>query len=234
MKPAYRILAVLCIVALLAGAAAGTVASSAAVDPADRADVTDRPVTDRLVVELDANGNADAVAIETFDLTVPRQRAVFENVRESEEFRRAAAERFRGGMQSISEGTGEGLDRRLRVGEVTVETGVGGETGAVAYRFRWENLAAVAGDRIVLSEPFSAYPSLDRELVVVAPEGYELEGVSPRPERRADSTASWPGMTEFGDRFEVVAVPSETYGDGPAAIGVAAVLLSMLFVGRER
>jgi hypothetical protein len=228
MKPAYRILAVLCIVALLAGAAAGTTAA----DPADRADATDRPVTDRLVVELDANGNADAVAIETFDLTVPRQRAVFENVRDSEQFRRAAAERFRGGMQSISEEAG--ADRRLRVGEVTVETGVGGETGAVAYRFRWENLAAVEGDRIVLSEPFSAYPSLDRELVVVAPEGYELEGVSPRPERRADSTASWPGMTEFGDRFEVVAAPSETHGDGPVAIGIAAVLLSMLFLGRER
>jgi hypothetical protein len=185
------------------------------------------------VVELGSDGDADAVAVETFDLAAPQQRAIFENIRDSEEFRRAAAEQFRGGMQSVSDGAGEGLDRQLRVGEVTVDTERDGETGVVAYRFRWENLTAVGDDRIVLSEPFSVYTGLDRELVVVAPEGYELERVSPPPDRQDGSTASWPGGTEFGDRFEVVAVPAETHGDAPVAVGVAAFLLSTLFLARE-
>ena len=137
-------------------------------------------------------------------------------------------------MQSISDGASEGIDRQLRVGEVTVETTTEGETGTVAYRFRWENLAVVEDDRIVLSEPFSSYASLDRELVVTAPEGYEFASVSPQPEHQEDGVVSWSGLTDFGESFEVVVVEQETHGDGPIAIGVAALLLASLFIGRDQ
>ncbi len=222
MTSSYRRLGLLCIVVLSSGLLVGTTAA------------VEQPANGQLVIELDTTGDADAVFTDAVDLADPRQRAAFESVRENEEFRQEAAIQFRAGMESVSGEAGEGIDRELRVGEVTVETVVDGDTGIVAYRFRWENLAAVEGDRIVLSEPFSTYDSLDRELVVVAPEGYELASVSPQPARTGDGVASWPGLTAFGDRFEVVATAPRVHGDGPIAIGVAALLLGTLFVGRER
>jgi hypothetical protein len=213
----------------------------------------DEPANGQFIVELDANGDADVVFTDEFDLTDPQQRPVFEEVRENEEFERQAKERFREGIRSVSEQANEEIDRELRVGEVTIGTVVDGETGYVVYRFRWENLAVVDEDRIVLSEPFSTYDTLDRELIVLAPEGGELTSVSPQPARRGEDVASWPGLTAFGDNFEVVAtVPdesdefwadstpefasgSETYGGGgPVVLGVSLLLFVTLFVGRQR
>jgi hypothetical protein len=244
MHFAARIAAVCCIAALALGGLAG---SAAAVDA---------PATGQFIVELEPNGDANVVFTDEFDLTDAEDRAVFEDARSNAELRAAAARQFREEMQFVSEEASADLDRELRVGEVTVETAVDGETGIVAYQFRWENLASVEGDRLVLSEPFSTYDSLDRELVVIAPEGEELTSVSPQPERLGKEAATWPGLTEFGDRFEVVATgpngsadagtttdldpvshspaTADTYGGAPVALGVAVLLLASLLVGRAR
>ncbi len=215
----------------------------------------DEPADGQMIVELDTDGDADVIFTEEFDLSDDRQRAVFEDVEADEEFRAEAASQFREGMQFVSEEANEGIDRELRVGEVTVETTTDGDIGIVGYQFRWENIARLDGDRIVLSEPFSTYDSLDRELVVFAPEGGELTSVSPEPQRQGTDVASWPGLTEFGESFEVVAVGpdvdgdpepasdseppqfsegSEPYGGAPVALGVSALLLVTLLVGRKR
>ncbi|MFO7926229.1 MAG: DUF7345 domain-containing protein [Halobacteriota archaeon] len=244
MHLAARIAVVCCIATLALGGLAG---SAAAVDT---------PANGQFVVELEPNGDANVVFTDEFDLTDPDDRAVFEDARDDPELRAAAAQQFRQEMQFISDEASADLDRELRVGEVTVETTVDGETGIVAYQFRWENLARVDGDRIVLSEPFSTYDSLDRELIVIAPEGGELTSVSPQPERLGEEAATWPGLAQFGETFEVVAVgpdgsadagtedaldpvshspaKTDTYGGAPAALGVAVFLLASLFIGRER
>lgn len=242
MNPVPRLPVLLCVVGLALVALTG---SAAAVDEA---------ADGRMIVELDTDGDADVVFTEEFDLSDTEQRAVFEDVEEDEELRVEAAEQFREGMQFVSAEANEGLDRELRVGEVTVETVRDGDVGIVGYQFRWENIARLDGDRIVLSEPFSTYDSLDRELIVFAPEGGELTDVSPQPQRQGTDVASWPGLTEFGQSFEVVAVGpavedsepvsepeppqfsegSEPYGGAPLALGVSALLLATLLVGRKR
>jgi hypothetical protein len=236
MRSTARSLVVLCIVVFSLGAAAGPAAGQTA-------------ASGQLILELEADGDAAAVFTEEFDLTDAEQRATFRNVTDSAALRAAAAERLRGQMRTVSAEAGAGLDRELRVGNVTVETAVDGETGIVAYAFRWENLAVVDGDRIVLREPFTTYTSLDRELVVFAPEGGEITSVSPQPERRGEDVVTWPGLTRFGDGFEVVAVapgggelspidhePSnaDTYGGGAVALGVSALLVASLFLGRQQ
>ena len=243
MSHVSRLSVLLCAVGLALVVLTGTAAA------------VDEPADGQMIVELDADGDADVVFTEEFDLSDDEQRAVFEGVAEDEELRAEAASQFREGMQFVSEEANEGIDRELRVGEVTVETATDGDVGIVGYEFRWENIARLDGDRIVLSEPFSTYDSLDRELVVFAPEGGELTSVSPQPQRQGTDVASWPGLTEFGESFEVVATApdvgddpdpvsdteqpqfseeSDPYGGAPAALGVSALLLAALLVGRKR
>jgi len=236
MHTVVRLLAALCIAALALSGVAGTAAAQSAADG-------------QFVVELDADGDADAAFTEEFDLTAPEERGIFKEVQADAELRSTAAERFGEEMRFVSETANERIDRELRVGEVTVETTALGETGVVAYEFRWENLAAVDGDRVVLAEPFSLFETLDRELVVVVPEGYEIESASPEPERNDGATVAWPGMTTFGEDFEVVAAPVSggdmapiehsperpaAHGGAPLALGISALVLVSLLVGRKR
>lgn len=236
MHTVARLLAVLCIAALALGGVAGTAAAQSAADG-------------QFVVELDTDGDANASFTDEFDLSDPDERAVFERADSNAELRATAAERFREEMRLVSRAANENLDRELRVGEVTVETAVVGETGTVAYEFRWENVASVDDDRVVLAEPFSLFETLDRELVVVAPEGYAIESASPEPERNDGDTVAWPGLTTFGEDFEVVAAPASgtdmapieysregpaTHGGASLAFGISALVLGSLLVGRKR
>lgn len=244
MNPSVRFALVAC----LAMVGLGLVAAPAA--------AIEEPANGQFIVELDTDGDADTVFTDEFDLTDPEQRAIFEDARDDPELRAAASQQLREEMQFVSDVASEDLDREIRVGEVAVETVVDGDTGIVAYQFRWENLARLDGDRIVLSEPFSTYDSLDRELVVLAPEGHELTSVSPTPQRQGDDVATWPGLTQFGDGFEVVSTgaesqeshleleppspdepptdPADTHGSGPIAFVISALLFGVLFVGRQR
>lgn len=244
MNSVARLVAVCCLAVLALGGFAGAAAA------------VDAPANGQFVVELQTNGDADVVFTDEFDLSDPDERSVFEDAQNNADLRAAAAQQFREEMQFVSDEASRDLDRELRVGEVTVETTVDGETGIVAYQFRWENLARVDGDRIVLSEPFSTYDSLDRELIVLAPEGGELTSVSPPPERQGEDVATWPGLAQFGEGFEVVATgpdaPDEadagdeldpvshsptntdTYGGAPIALGISALVLASLFIGRAR
>ena len=239
MKPVVRFLAILCIAVLALGAVTGVGAAQAS--------------GGQLVVELEADGDANAVFTDEFDLTDDDDRELFEEVQASAELREVAAGQFGEEMQFVSDTASEDIDREIAVESVTVETAVDGETGIVAYRFRWVNLAAVDNGDVTLSEPFSTYDSLDRELVVFAPEGYELTSVSPEPDRRGSDVATWAGLTEFSENFEVVATAPEAaddgaeldpieheptntdvYGGAPIALGVSVLLLGFLLIGRKR
>jgi len=235
MHTVSRLLAALCIAALALSGVAGTAAAQSAADG-------------QFVVELDADGDANATFSDEFDLSDPEEREVFERAESNAELRATAAERFGEEMRLVSRTANEALDRELRVGEITVETAVVGETGVVTYEFHWENVAAVDDERVVLAEPFSLFETLDRELVVVAPEGYAIESASPEPGRTEGDTVAWPGLTTFGDDFEVVAVPDSggamapiehsregtTHGGAPLALGISALVLGSLLVGRKR
>lgn len=218
------LLAVCCVLALTVGGA-GVGAAQQEV----------RPGEGHFLVELEANGNASVEYTREYNLSNPDQRATFEAVRDNETLRSNAETKFQEEMQFISDAANERIDREMRVGEVTITTETDGDTGVVAYRFRWENVARVDGDRVVLVEPFSIYDELDRELVVVAPDGYELASVTPEAESRNATHASWSGFTPL-EGFEVVAeatgeaggTDSEaTDGDGAGfGVGVAVTALA--------
>lgn len=201
------------------------------------------PADGTFQVALQADGDADVEYTDEYDLDNGTEREEFEGIRDDEATREAAAGQRRDEMQFVTDRANERVDREIRVGEVSVETGTDGDVGTVTYRFEWKNLAAVDGDRVVLAEPFSMY-QLDRELVVVAPDGYELTSATPEPEHHNETTASWPVFADT-EGFEVVAtgesddgaVDDGTFGDGAGfgiSVGVGSLLAAALFVRRRR
>lgn len=221
------VLAAVCLLCLAAGsAAAGTAAgatgggapSDDATSPASAAVQTVEPSNGTFRVALKADGDADVRYTDELNLSDDEERREFEEIRDNETHRAVLADRREEEMAFVSAQANEHVDRELRVGEVTVETETRGDVGVVAYRFAWENLAAVDGERVVLAEPFSLYDELDRELVVVAPAGYELTAVDPDPAQRNATTASWPALTDLSG-FEVVAEGEGAGADGGVGDG---------------
>jgi hypothetical protein len=101
------------------------------------------PVDGRFLVELEADGDAQISLEQEYDLSNDAERDAFESLHDDETAQREAAEQVQQDTAYVNNVADDETDREMRVGEVTVETSVDGDVGTVAYRFAWENLAAV-------------------------------------------------------------------------------------------
>ena len=204
----------------------------------------DEPVDGSFVVELDESGDAELHVSTRLALDDEEQRTAFDEIDGDEEAKAEAGEQFLAEMRFVADVSNDHVDREMNVSNVTVAVEEDGDVGVVTYTVQWENLAAVESTddehRLTVSEPFSIYDELDRELVVVAPEGYELTSVTPEPAETDDRSATWPGLTDLSD-FEVVAErtdsAADTDEDGAGfgiVAGVVAILLSAGLLARRR
>ncbi|MFT4884904.1 MAG: PGF-CTERM protein [Natronomonas sp.] len=199
------------------------------------------PVDGRFLVELDADGDAQISLEQEYNLSNDAERDAFESIHNDSAARREAAEQVQQDTEYVNNVADDETDREMVVGEVSVETSVDGDVGTVAYRFTWENLAATEEGRLILAEPFSLYDELDRKLVVVVPEEYEITSATPEPDEQNATSASWAGFTSFSDPeggFEVVAESEDaSSGDGAGfgpAVAVGALLAAALLAHRRR
>jgi len=192
----------------------------------------DEPADGEFVVDLEADGDAEVHVVSRFDLEDDDERAAFERLEDDDE-RAAAAEQFLDETRFVAEVANDNIDREMNVSNVSVETETQNGVGVVTYTVDWANLAAIEGDgdRLTVSEPFSIYNELDRELVVIAPDGYEITSATPEPEETDDRSASWPGLTDLSE-FEVVAertdADAEETDDDGAGFGVVAGVVALL------
>lgn len=199
------------------------------------------PVDGRFLVELEADGDAQ-ISLETeYNLSNDAERDAFESLHDDEAAQREAAEQVQQDTEYVNNVADEETDRDMVVGEVNVETNVDGDVGTVAYQFTWGNLAATEDGQLVLAEPFSLYDELDRKLVVVVPEEYEITAATPEPDEQNATSASWEGFTSFSDPeggFEVVAESDEaSSGDGAGfgpVVAVGALVAAALLAHRRR
>ena len=189
----------------------------------------DEPADGEFIVELEADGDAEVRVVSRFDLD-DDERTAFERLDDNDE-RTAAAEQFLDEMRFVAEVANDNIDREMNVSNVSVETETQNGIGVVTYTVDWANLAAVeaGGDRLTISEPFSIYNELDRELVVIAPDGYEITSATPEPEEADERSASWPGLTDLSE-FEVVTERTDAEGtdDDGAGFGVVAGVVALL------
>lgn len=172
---------------------------------------------DRAVVaKLDADGDADLSVTYTFDLDSDAEREAFQQL-ENESVREAYRTRFEDRLAAVAENASRATSREMAVSDASVDVESDDGTGIVTLSVTWTNLAAVSGDRLVVTEPFASGFVADRPLAIVPPDGYRLADASPRPDS-TDGHPVWRAGTTL-DGFAVTFEPAATTGNGDAMDG---------------
>ncbi|RLM76347.1 hypothetical protein [Halorubrum sp. Atlit-26R] len=183
------------------------------------------------VVALDADGDATVSLVLTYDLT--DDEAAFEELRERPE---NVTARFGDRMTRIAERTGAETEREMSVSDARADFESTNGTGVVRLSATWTNLAAVDGDRLVVSEPFESAFRPDRPFVLVAPDGYaladttvEADATAPATETGA-ATAEWAAGTDLSG-FSATLAPAEGGVTGGSLPTPLAPTLALLVAG---
>lgn len=217
---------------------AGLVVASLVTITAPAAAATDPAFT----VELRADGSADVAVTYAFDLDTDAEQAAFQELRDNQSVRESYATRFEDRLGAVAANAADRTGRDMRVSDVAVDVTTDGSTGVVTVSGTWHGLAAVAGDQLVVTEPFASGFEPDRRFVVTLPDGYGAEA-TPAPDERAEGRLVWHAGADL-DGFDLTATADGggTGGDGTSALGpgfgvaaaVGGTLTAGLLAGRCR
>ncbi|MFC7186783.1 DUF7345 domain-containing protein [Halorubrum yunnanense] len=166
------------------------------------------------VVALESDGDATVTLVLAYDLDDADDRAAFADLRERPE---NITGPFGDRMTRIAERTAAQTGREMTVSDVRAEIESGDGTGVVRLSAAWTSLAAVDGDRLVVSEPFASEFRPDRPFVLVAPDGYALADATvpadatTSPDGNDAATAEWTAGTDLSE-FSAAFAPSDAAG----------------------
>jgi len=201
-KKRHSVLALSAVLLLAALAAPGAVAA------ADGSETAETAIDEgsAFIVELDPDGDARVTLVLTYDLADEDDEAAFDGLRDRPE---NVTARFDDRMSGIADRTAAETDREMTVSDVRADIESGDEVGVVRLSASWTNLAAVEGDRLVVSEPFASEFRTDRAFVLVAPDGYAVSETAVPADDIEGDTAEWSSGTDLSG-FSVTATASES------------------------
>jgi PGF-CTERM protein len=209
------------VVAILLFSAVGTTAATTAPMSGGQAH-TEEISPPAFVVALAEDGSAEVAVTYTFDLSDDTRQAAFEEIRNNETASESFESRFRQQLAAVANDAGNETGREMSITDVDIAFETEGETGIVRLTATWEGLAATDGDQLTVTEPFASGFEPDRTFVVVLPEGYAVESVSPAPQERANGQLTRASGSHLSG-FELTASPDDTTetesADGDSADG---------------
>lgn len=178
--------------------------------------------TERIVIELESDGDATLTTAFTYDLADESEHRAFEAIEADPSAQTATYhERLQGVAAQVA--ADEGREMSVREPRATVERVDG--VGVVEFAVTWTNLAAVEGDRLVLSAPLDDQFQPDRPLVVRAPEGYAIDESAVSPSEQSGQEARWNQGNDLSG-FSATMAPSSDALSLPLAVPIAGLLLA--------
>lgn len=200
--------------------------------------VSAQSTQEAFVVDLEADGSAQITVRSVFDLDADAEQEAFRALETDEAARDDAAARFEARLGSVASDAENATGRSMAVTDAAIELErVDNTTGVVTMTATWTGLAEERDGELVVTEPFASGFSPDRRFTVRAPDGYEFETVTPAPDDRTESSATWQAGSAL-DGFDVVLTPSEADGtdaagettdtDGQPGFGVTTVVVSVV------
>ena len=217
METRHTLLTTVALSVLLVGAA---VAPAGATQTTDASDPS-------LTVDLAADGDARVTLVSTFDLDDGSEQAAFDELRTNETARGAYEARQTDRWAAVANSTANRTGREMSVSNGSLSLSRTDSTGVATFSLTWAGLATVDNGMLTLDEPFASGFDPDRQFVVVLPERYELDSVSPGPTNSSDGRLVYEADAEL-DGLSVVA-SSTAVSDGtpvdsptPSAVGTSA------------
>jgi PGF-CTERM protein len=187
---------------------AGTAGAGAAEDPGT------------FVVTLEDEGTATLEITSRFDLGDESRREAFRSIEDDQEATDQYAADWTEQLNIVAENASDKVGREMTVRDASVSTSTtdGGDVGVVTVTVTWENLAAVDGNELTVTEPFASGFEPDREFTLVAPEGYVLTSVEPEPTSKDTEEATWNGGSSL-EGFQVTATGTDDSSGGSSLPG---------------
>ena len=196
---------------------------------------------ERFLVALDAEGDADVSVTYTYDLETEAERDAFEEPETNETVRERLSTRFENRMAGVAAAASNETGRSMAASGASISAASSDGVGTVTLTVRWTNLAAVDGDRLVVTEPFASGVQPDRTFTVRAPDGDAIADASPDPSSGGGAEVAWTAGESL-DGFELVAADGDgeaatdgSAGDGPgfgAVLALSALLGAALLARR--
>lgn len=194
------------------------VASTAAVPATAASSDADAETEPSLTVALSEDGSARVVLTLTYDLTSESERDAFRSLENDADTRERVRTRFSDRIAGVAASAENATGREMSIEKATIDvrTTADNETGIVELAVTWNGLAAVEGDRLVVTQPFSSGFETDRGVTVVAPDGYKIADATPEPTTASDGKATWKAGTSL-DGFELTLRPEDASGSPTTA-----------------
>jgi PGF-CTERM protein len=177
--------------------------------------VTDGETAPAFDVGLQPDGTGDLRVVYTFDLTDDSRAEAFAALQANETAAAAYEDRFRQRLERVAADAAAATDREMRIEDVALTLDSRDETGVVTFSATWHGLAAVDGDRLLVTEPFASGFEPDRPVHLQGPDGYAVADASPTPTSTQDGRLTWASGTDLSD-FEVAMEPTDDGGDSTA------------------
>lgn len=181
-----------------------------------------------------SDGSGQIHVTYAFDLTDDARAEAFEEIRTNETVKEAFEDRFRARLAVVAADAAERTGRDMAVQDVDLSVRTVDQTGIVEISLTWDELAAVEGDRLVITEPFASGFESSRPVHLLVPDGYTVASATPDPTDRDSTRLTWEAGTNLGG-FEIELEPSdatpvengETDGGNGPGFGVVAALLAL-------
>lgn len=200
---------------VVAGTAVGVAGADEHVEPA-------------MEVEVTADGDATVTVVSTYDLTDEDERAAFESLEDDEEFIADVNARFANRMGDVAADAGAATDREMTVENPDVTVSITGDVGVVGQSVTWNGLAAVDGERLIVTEPFSSGYEPDRSLTVHTPDGYVIEESEPEPTTETASSVTYEAGSDLTDLSVSMVEGDEDIIDEQPGFGIVVALTALL------
>ncbi|MFC7116118.1 helix-turn-helix transcriptional regulator [Natronoarchaeum sp. GCM10025703] len=194
-------------------------------------------VRQTLRVQITGEGHAEWTVSTRYELEDEADREAFEQLVEDlqngEEDIGYSTDTFR----TYADGASAATDRQMILRDEQWNGSVEDGTGTLALSFTWTGFAAVDGDRVEVADVFQSgdgetwLPSLndDQRLVIVAPDGYAVDGFSldtPPDSGFEDRSAQWTGPETFeANDIRITYVTTSGPVEPPATGGLSTIAL---------
>lgn len=162
-----------------------------------------------IIAAVHSSGAADVSLRSTYDLTTDAEQEAFRSLMDDEQAQQEMTDRYHARMQAVAADAEDATGREMTVTAGSIDLERSGDTGIMTLTVRWEGFAAVEDDSLIITEPFASGFTLDRPVVIVAPDGYQIASATPPPAATGSGTARWATGTDLSG-FAVELAPTES------------------------